>query len=95
MGRPYSEELDAVPLTYAWASRSPIGDLAALVRKCARRPLYAVGSGGSFTAATLASALHQQGGRMSMGSVQYSSARLTARDPPGQSGRKTVLRMPS
>ena len=65
MGRPYSEELDAVPLTYAWASRSPIDDLVELVRKCAGRPLYAVGSGGSFTAATLASALHQQGGRMS------------------------------
>ena len=65
VGRPYSKELDMVPLTYAWANRAPIDDLAALVKRCARHPLYAVGSGGSFTAATFASALHQQGGKIS------------------------------
>ena len=65
MGRPYSKELDMIPPTYAWANRAPIGDLVELVKRCAEYPLYAVGSGGSFTSATFASALHQQGGKIS------------------------------
>ena len=65
MGRPYSQEMKEMRRTYEWARTSAIGDLAGFVKKRAGRPLYAVGSGGSFTAATLASALHRQGGAVS------------------------------
>ena len=65
MGRPYSAEMNALPRTYAWASRLPIGGLAGFAGRAAKAPMYAVGSGGSFTSATFAAALHQQGGSMS------------------------------
>ena len=65
MGRPYERELSELPRTYAWASRLPVGALAGFVGRCSKAPMYAVGSGGSFTSATFASALHEQGGSMS------------------------------
>lgn len=65
MGKPYSEELGKLPETYAWASRAPIGNLSEFVGRRAQAPMYAVGSGGSFTSATFAAALHQRGGSMS------------------------------
>ena len=65
MGRPYAEEMDRLPEAYRRARRAPIETLSGFVRGAAGRPLYAVGSGGSFSAATLASALHQRAGAMS------------------------------
>jgi len=58
-------EMEDLRRTYEWARADAIGDLEGFVRKRAGRPLYAVGSGGSFTAATFASALHRQGGAIS------------------------------
>lgn len=65
MGKPYSEELGKIPETYAWASCTPIDTLSEFVGRCAQAPMYVVGSGGSFTSATFAAALHQEGGNMS------------------------------
>lgn len=65
VGRPYSEEMGELRETYEWAGRAPIDGLSGFVGRCAESPMYAVGSGGSFTSATFAAALHQQGGSMS------------------------------
>lgn len=65
MGRPYLREMENVRQTYEWTRTVAIDDLAGFIKKHACRPMYAVGSGGSFTAATFASALHQRGGTIS------------------------------
>ena len=62
MGRPYAREMDELPDVYEWAAASDISRLERFVRRAAGRPLYAVGSGGSMTAATLAAVLHRQAG---------------------------------
>lgn len=59
MGKPYALELDRLTETYAWAQAVPIDRLASVISASAPLPLLAVGSGGSLTAAHLASALHQ------------------------------------
>ena len=51
--------------TYDWAVRTPIDNISEFVRRSAGLPLYVVGSGGSLSAATFASILHQQTGTMS------------------------------
>jgi HAD superfamily hydrolase (TIGR01484 family) len=58
MGRPYAEELLEVDRTYNWCLSAKISDLARSVGKSATRPLIAVGSGGSLTAAHFVSLLH-------------------------------------
>lgn len=65
MGRPYEKEMGRLHEAYGHARRAPIGALSKFVSEAAGRPLYAVGSGGSFSAATLASALHQRAGAIS------------------------------
>ena len=65
MGRPYEKEMGRLHEAYGHARREPIGALSKFVSEAAGRPLYAVGSGGSFSAATLASALHQRAGAIS------------------------------
>ena len=65
MGKPFLSELDAMPGVYEWAEKAGIGGLDEFTRKAARRPLYVVGSGGSFSAAVFASLLHQSAGSIS------------------------------
>ncbi len=60
MGKPYATELSRLSETYSWALKAPIESLVTAVSTSATLPLVAVGSGGSFTAAHLACALHQQ-----------------------------------
>lgn len=60
MGRPYAEDLRALPQTYHWAMESDIGLLTDAVGAASSLPLFAVGSGGSLTAAYYAAMLHQQ-----------------------------------
>ena len=62
MGRPYAREMDELPDVYEWAIASDISRLERFVGRAAGRPLYAVGFGGSQTAATLAAVLHRQAG---------------------------------
>ena len=59
MGRPYAAELNRLNETYSWALNVPVESLVTAVSSLAGLPLVAVGSGGSFTAAHLACALHQ------------------------------------
>jgi hydroxymethylpyrimidine pyrophosphatase-like HAD family hydrolase len=59
MGRAYSTELSALGDTYEWARTVPIDALEAFVSESRARPLLAVGSGGSATAAHLAALLHR------------------------------------
>ena len=65
MGKPFLSELDAMPGAYEWAEKAEIGGLEEFTRKAAGRPLYVVGSGGSFSAAVFASLLHQSVGSIS------------------------------
>ncbi len=58
MGKEFAAELRAMAETYRWALGTPIGPLELFVNKSKSIPMIAVGSGGSMTAATLASVLH-------------------------------------
>ena len=62
MGRPYAEEMARLADTYEWATGVDTSGLARFLGRAAKRPMYAVGSGGSMTAATLAAVLHRQSG---------------------------------
>lgn len=59
MGKPYSKELDKISETYQWANETPIDNLIEFVKRSEKTPLYVIGSGGSFSATTFASLLHQ------------------------------------
>ena len=58
-GQAVSSELAQLPQTYLWASEFPVESLVKAIRR-SKVPLLAVGSGGSFTTACLAAALHEQ-----------------------------------
>lgn len=58
MGRPYAGELGELDATYRWSLAVPVTDLARSVAGSMRRSLVIVGSGGSLTAAHLASYMH-------------------------------------
>ena len=58
MGKEFAAELRAMAETYRWALDVPILPLERFVEQSENVPMIAVGSGGSMTAATLASALH-------------------------------------
>ena len=58
MGKEFAAELRDMGETYKWAVRMPIEPLERFVEESAHVPMAAVGSGGSMTAATLASVLH-------------------------------------
>ena len=64
MGKPYAQELEKLSEVYDWATKTPIDNLSEFVKKSAKLPLYVIGSGGSFSATTFASLLHQQIGSM-------------------------------
>jgi hypothetical protein len=63
MGKPYESELTTLPQTYGWASTTDIGGLIDYVASIERKPLVAIGSGGSLTAAHFAALLHRARGR--------------------------------
>jgi fructoselysine-6-P-deglycase FrlB-like protein len=59
VGRPYADELAALPVTFAWARQKPIDDLVVVVENLAAQPLVIVGSGGSLSACHLVARLHE------------------------------------
>ena len=59
MGKEYSVELRALAEIYNWALKTRISTLETFARQAKGMPLVAVGSGGSMTAAVLASVLHE------------------------------------
>src|SRR5688572_10917518 len=62
VGRDYFKELTSLGPTLEWAKKVPIKSLAEFVADAHGRPLIAVGSGGSATAAHLAALLHRARG---------------------------------
>ena len=64
MGKPYAQELEKISDTYSWANDISIDNLIEFVKKSSKTPLYVIGSGGSFSATTFASLLHQHVGVM-------------------------------
>lgn len=62
MGKPYKTELSALPQTFEAALETEIRPLVDAVASSANRPLIAVGSGGSLSAAQFAVTLHQRFG---------------------------------
>lgn len=59
MGRPYAEEMDRLAEIYGWAAAAPLGGFPRATRGAAALPLVAVGSGGSYTTASFAAAIHR------------------------------------
>lgn len=59
MAKPYDLEMSRLADTFAWAEQSDVDRLAKAVAAASTRPLVAVGSGGSLTAAVALAALHQ------------------------------------
>ena len=59
MGKPYASEMQCLSATYDWATVTPLGALIQAARKAAALPLVAIGSGGSYTTATFAAAIHR------------------------------------
>ncbi len=60
MGRPYAEELYDLAHSYLWAMTTSIDRLSRAIRSASSLPLFAVGSGGSFTTAQFAAVVHRQ-----------------------------------
>lgn len=65
MGKPYAQELESLSMVYDWSSKTSIDELSGFLKKSAKLPLYAIGSGGSFSATTFISLLHQHSGTIS------------------------------
>jgi fructoselysine-6-P-deglycase FrlB-like protein len=59
MGRPYAAELEKLPETYAWSLQASVTAFADHIQGSAKLPLLTIGSGGSFTAASFSTYLHQ------------------------------------
>jgi fructoselysine-6-P-deglycase FrlB-like protein len=58
VGKPFAAELNSLPDTFEWALQQPLNGIIRAVRALSGLPLLAVGSGGSYTVAHLACALH-------------------------------------
>ena len=59
VGRPYKTEMEELAQSLEWANTSHIQDLVDHIQGISDRPLFAVGSGGSLTAAAFWSLLHE------------------------------------
>jgi hypothetical protein len=59
MAKPYDLEMSRLADTFAWAEQADVGQLTKAVAAASTRPLVAVGSGGSLTAAAALATLHQ------------------------------------
>ena len=57
MGRPFTEEIAELEKTYRWACGVSVEPLSQKITQISGRPLFAVGSGGSLTTATIAANL--------------------------------------
>jgi fructoselysine-6-P-deglycase FrlB-like protein len=59
LGKPYDSDLNQLPETYRWATEVSIDRLVNPLLAATSLPLVTVGSGGSFTTADFAAALHR------------------------------------
>ena len=65
MGRPYADEIAALPDTYDFALSVELSALTRSIRSLRSRPIIIIGSGGSASAAQLSARLHEQHARLS------------------------------
>jgi fructoselysine-6-P-deglycase FrlB-like protein len=83
VGKPYAEETSRLHETYAWALGAPLDALSVAVRDASTYPLIAIGSGGSYTSAQFAAAVHRQytsGAASAMTPLEAVSTPQTLRD---------------
>lgn len=72
MGKPYADEVAFIPTAFKWAIDQDIQPLKATIGRLSAHGLISVGSGGSFTAASFHSFLHEAiTGRLSYASPPY------------------------
>jgi len=86
VGKPYQAELQQLAATYEWSSTAPVGGLCEFVSSSCGTPLIAVGSGGSYSSATFAAALHACTGRLAKAVTP-----LALRERPGLARHATTL----
>lgn len=65
MGKPYGKELECFAGTYQWALNEPIEKICSFISSSENKPLITVGSGGSFTVASMVTLLHENSGIIS------------------------------
>lgn len=63
VGRPFAEEIRELEETYRWACGVAVEPLSQKITRLSSRPLFAVGSGGSLTTATIAAGLFSDFGQ--------------------------------
>lgn len=88
MGKAYAKELALLPETYQWALGRDLRSLEEFVAEAHGRPLVAVGSGGSSTAAHLAALLHRHHCR---GFARHSTPLELMLSEPGLHGAAMLL----
>ena len=71
MGKPYKNEILQIGQTYAWALGHEQVELDQFVAGTIGEPLVAVGSGGSFSAASFAATLHRRTGTVGTATTPY------------------------
>lgn len=72
MGKPYADEVAYIPTAYQWAVEQSVKPLKATISRLSAHGIIVVGSGGSFTAASFQSFLHESiTGRLSYPSTPY------------------------
>jgi hydroxymethylpyrimidine pyrophosphatase-like HAD family hydrolase len=71
VGKPFQLELEKLPTTYEWACDVDVEDLRRFVSSAQGTPLFAVGSGGSHSAAYLAALLHENCGMFAKSVTPY------------------------
>lgn len=82
MGKPFANELLSVPATIAWAREYEIEAIRRFFDKARGQALYAVGVGGSFTAAKFAALLHSRrcGFAVAQTTLEFCTANADMRD---------------
>lgn len=60
MGRRFKDEIQNLPKAIQWAANQNVSQLRRTLLNASSRPLFAIGSGGSFTVATYAASCHEK-----------------------------------
>lgn len=60
MGRRFKDEIQYIPQAIRWAAGQEVKPLLRALLNVSSRPLFVIGSGGSFTVATFAASCHER-----------------------------------
>jgi hydroxymethylpyrimidine pyrophosphatase-like HAD family hydrolase/fructoselysine-6-P-deglycase FrlB-like protein len=79
LGKSYSAELELLPETFSWAMHENIDELVRAIKASCTSGLICIGSGGSYSAAVLASWIHQEyTGHLGLPATPLQAARTAA-----------------